>query len=267
MNFNYKSKMNIQRARFYTPENVPRQTREMVAMRNEVTLSDRTLNALFKVDTPDPNDQQFLQGAEEISRKHPSWTREEVEIHFGRKQRTFSTKVNPGQQRMDLKTKLAGLKHMTAQAAGDSKDDENVLASVMDIIKTERVALNTPDVKKQLRFALDTLDLPDLSHEAGLPRFVKKVDDTMMAFLLAKTTDSFPYIDDDGEQLPLNIHVINQRLSKGGVLDLDMMEIQPDMIEPSRRQKITGYNLRRDDERKHVSKYTPTGKQEDAGDY
>ena len=65
----------------------------------------------------------------------------------------------------------------------------------------------------------------------------------------------------------MNIHVLNQRLSKGGVLDLDMMEIQSDMILPSRRQEITGYNLRRDEERKHVNKYTPTGKQEDGGDY
>ena len=255
--------MNIQRTRFYTPENIPRQTREQVAVRNEVTFSDKTISDLFKVTTPDPNDKQFLQGAKEIKAKHPSWTPEEVEIGFGRKQRTVTKVANLSQPSNNLAAKMAGLSHMTSQAAGDAKDDENILASVLNILRTEREAITTPEVKRRLQFALDTLDLPANSHEAGLPRYVDRIDDTVMAFLLAKTQTENSFIADGREQMPVNFH-INERLSQGKSLDLDRLEIVP---RPKTRQEITGHNLRGEDERKRTRKYTPSETPEDVGDY
>ena len=251
--------MNVQRVRFYMPENVPRQTREQVKVRNEVTLSDKTLSALFKVNSPDPNDIQFLQGEAAIKAQHPSWTKEEIELHFGRKQRTVTKTVNHGQQQSDLATKLAGLKHLTTQLAGDAKDDANILSSVMNIIKTEHKAFKTPEVKRQVQSALDTLDLPPLSHEAGLPRFVDKIDESVMAFLLAKTNNDFPYVDDDGEMLPVNFH-LNDRLQNGRTLDLDLLEItnrQPNR--PSLRQQITGYVDREERKVPNEGYYDPDG--------
>ena len=246
--------MNIQRVRFYTPENVPRQTREMVAMRNEVALSDKTLSALFKVDSPDPNDQAFLQGAKAIRTKHPSWTEEEVAIHFGRKQLTFSKAVNLGQQQSDLATKLAGLRFLTTQAVGDSKADENLMTAILRVLKTE--SLNTPRVKQEIQAALEPLDLPPLSVDAGLPQYVDKVDEVTIAFLLAKGDASFIEDRIRGDRVPLNAKAINQRLSKGdGMFDLDTMEILRIHL-PSR----SPYNLRNNEERKRNPKY------EDAAD-
>ena len=90
-----------------------------------------------------------------------------------------------------------------------------------------------------------------------------RIDDTVMAFLLAKTRAEDSFVADGRDHVPVNFH-INERLSQGKSLDLDRLEIVP---RPKTRQEITGHNLRGEDERKHARKYTPSETPEDAGDY
>ena len=91
-----------------------------------------------------------------------------------------------------------------------------------------------------------------------------------MAFLLAKTADEFPYVDDEGELLPVNFK-LNDRLTDGRMLDLDAMVITP---KPIGRQRVTRYDLRGSDELKKTRRYvniestdSSDVNNEDDGDY
>ena len=89
--------LGIKRARFHTPEPLPRRTRTEKQATAAITLSDATLEKLLSVSMADKNDRAWLAQKAKYLKQNPRATDLMLESFIGRKQLTITSMVSLSQ--------------------------------------------------------------------------------------------------------------------------------------------------------------------------
>lgn len=216
----YTDSVRLKRPAFHMPEIKPRivdPTREQYYTNwrdhaeGKLQISDKTLNALFQVEAPDPNDTTYAQE--------------------NRPQRKVHKLVNPikaiAQGSLDTQNAMTVLSTALDHKIGrDDKSKGEMLQIMFETLRNDDVDAN----RKKLTMLADKIDLPTNWEAAGIGRFHPEKSyldnkEKIEALLLKNKITKVVYTNDNYYQEEVPVENIPAKMSRGNILDLETFEI------------------------------------------
>lgn len=220
------------RARFFAPDALPRQIR--FTGEEQSGLPQKTLDALIRVEKPDPLDADWLREQAFYKARNPGLTTKQAEQLIGRSQRVKAKNVSISQSTKSLKDNLKSISEMVNQGMTVNAADQQVLFNKLTValqggltgLQTDASAATNTQLVVD---AINKLNLPPTPATLGLPQAVDatqfaQMQGPIITYILSRDPGKAPIKTGLGQASIIDVQKM-LATNKDLVLDLETLSL------------------------------------------